>query len=176
MGSIFGRKYAVFSWHLPVDGKVWVIPRYCTFALGGIVVVTLILEDGLVAEHSKAMSKTARNEELAVVVLREHHCNMLAKGRAALADVDRHIEHCSLDNTHELALSVGRFLIVKATHHTCHGTALIVLNKCGLADLLLKLSLRKALEEITAGIAKKFGFDDFHIGYFGINNVYHNLD
>ena len=64
MGCIFGRKYAVFSWHLPVDGKVWVIPRYCTFALGGIVVVTLILEDGCFAEDGKTVGKASWYKEL----------------------------------------------------------------------------------------------------------------
>lgn len=63
-------------------------------------VVAFILENRSLAEHSKAVSETARHEELSMVLLCEFYGNMLSEGRTPPAYVHGDIEHSSLDAPH----------------------------------------------------------------------------
>ncbi|GKQ68832.1 hypothetical protein KAM344_39970 [Aeromonas caviae] len=44
-----------------------------------------------------------------------------------------------------------------------------------ITDRSFKLLLVKTLKEKTAFIAKDFGFDDFYVGDFGVNDVHFYL-
>lgn len=85
---------------LPVDAEGCVADGDAAVGLRSIVVVTLVLEHSHFAEHRESMRETARDEELPMVLLTEFHSHMLAVCRRALADVDCHVEHTSLDAAH----------------------------------------------------------------------------
>ena len=103
--------------YAPVDAQAAVKDADPAVGLGVIEVVALVLEHGRLAQHGKAVGEALRDEELAVVVLRQLHGHVLAVGRASLADVHRHVEHRAAHAAHQLALGVGRTLEVQAAHH-----------------------------------------------------------
>jgi len=159
-GGVLGGKDDICGGQLPIDAEGGVIPGDTAFAIRGVVVITLVLEDGLLTEHSKAVGKTARNEELAVVLCTEFHSDMLAIGRGTLADIHRHIEHTALHTTHELALAVRGALVVQPAQYAVAGHGFIVLNKSGVADFFAEFAVGEGFVEITARITEHAGFDD----------------
>ena len=62
-------KYRFFESNAPVDTERWIRDRDTAVGLRRIIVVALVLEYGNVGEYGKAMGETARNEELAVIIL-----------------------------------------------------------------------------------------------------------
>ena len=102
----------------PVDAETAVQDADASVCLWGVEVIAFVLEDCCLAEDGKAVGEAFRHEELTVVVFGEFHGNVLAVGGAALADVNRHIEHLALDASDELALGVGRSLEVEPAHHS----------------------------------------------------------
>ena len=121
MVRILLRKNTVLGGHLPINAKVWVIPCNSAFALWCIVVVALVLKNGIIALHCKSMCKTTCDEKLMMVLSRKNRCHMLAKRRAALSDVNSHIQHRALHHTHQLCLCEGRFLEMQTTHYASAG-------------------------------------------------------
>lgn len=69
---LLGKKYLVCRYP-PVYAKRWVIPRDRALALRGVEIVTLVLEQGGLAEYAETMGKTPRDEELAVVLAGEFY-------------------------------------------------------------------------------------------------------
>ena len=110
---LFGKNYLVCG-DLPVDPEVRVVPGYGPFGLLAVEVVALVLEYGLFAQDAESMGQAARNEELEVVLFREHDRDMLSESRGERADVDRDVEHGALDHPYQLALGVDPLLEVEA--------------------------------------------------------------
>ena len=50
--------------------------------------------------HSRTMGETTWHKELPLVLLTELHHHMMAKGGRGVTQINRHIDHPSLDNTH----------------------------------------------------------------------------
>ena len=161
---ILGGQDDVCRRELPVDAQGGVVPGDAAFAIRGVVVITLVQEDGFIAEHGKAMGEAAGNEELAVVLCTEFHGHMLPESGGAVADINRHIEHTALHTTHQLALAMRGTLVVQPAHHAVARHGFIVLHKGGIAHFLAEFAVGEGFEEITAGIAENAWFDNFHIG------------
>lgn len=146
----------------PVDRQIGVVPGQRTFRLRGIEVVALVLEDHLIGQDAESVRKTARDEELAMILFGQFHGDMLAEGGRAAADVHRHIQHGTLDHADEFRLCMGRFLEMQPAEHAVGRLALVVLDENRVADLLLKIAQRERFEEVAAFIAEDAGFDDHH--------------
>lgn len=154
MTQVFSAEDGLLNGDAPVDAQLFVHELDASIGLGVVVVVALVLENGNIAEHGKAMSKTAGDEDLTMVVARELDGDMLTKGGGTTADVDNDIKNSTLNTTHELALRVGHTLIVEATDDTIGGHALVVLNELYGAYQLVELALREGLEEIATRVLK----------------------
>ena len=146
--------------YLPVNTQLLIHKLNASIGFGMIEVVALVLEDGNIAEHRKAMGKTTGNEELAVVVLAKLYGNMLTIGGRSLTDVDSDIKYLALDATHNLALRIGRTLVVETTNDTIGGHAFVVLYELDGTHLGVELALRERLEEIATGILEHTGLYD----------------
>ena len=154
MTQVFSAEDGLLDGDAPVDAQLFVHELDASIGLGVVVVVALVLENGNIAEHGKAMSKTAGDEDLTMVVARELDGDMLTKGGGTTADVDNDIKNSTLNTTHELALRVGHALIVEATNDAVGGHALVVLNELYGAYQFVELALRKGLEEIATRVLK----------------------
>ena len=138
-GGVLGGEDDICCGELPVDAEGGVIPGDAALAIRGVIVIALVLEDGLLAQHGKAMSKAAGDKELAMVLGAELHGHMLPESGGALADVHRDIEHPALHAAHQFALAMRSALVVQATQHTVAGHGLVILHKGGIAHLFLEL-------------------------------------
>ena len=108
------------------------------------------------------MGKSPGNEELAMIIFGQFHCDMLSEGRRTLADIYCDIQHGTLDYSDEFRLCIRRFLKVQPAKHSVARFAFVVLYENRIADLLLKIALRERFEEIAAIIPEDAGFDDHH--------------
>ena len=136
----------------PVDAEAVVCYRDACVGLRVVELIAFVLEDGCLAQHGETVGEAFRDEELAVVLFRKLHGDVLPVGGRAAADVDGHVEDGSPDAPHELALREGRPLEVQAAHDAVLRHALVVLHEADGADLLVELPLREGFEEIPAGI------------------------
>ena len=101
----------------PVDAQVGVVPCQRALALRRVEVVALVLEDNLGSEYAEPVGKAPGNEELAMVVLRQLHGDMLPEGGGTLADVHCHVEYGTFDHPYQFALCVGRLLEMQSAQH-----------------------------------------------------------
>ena len=170
--GIFGGEDDVCCRQLPVDTQGGVIPGDAAFAVGCVVVVALVLEDGFFAQHGESVGKAAGNEELAVVLGAEFHCYMLTIRGRAFADVYRNIEHSPLHTAHQFALAVRGALVVQPAHYAVAGHGLIILHKGGVAHFFPEFLIRERFKEIPTGITKHAGFNDFDIWNCGGNDIH----
>ena len=113
------------------------------------------------------MSKTLRNKELTMIIFRQFHRHMFTVCRRPLTDIHGNIQHSTLHASHQLALGKRRSLEMQATHYAIRTHALIVLAELHLVahqwlNLLFKLTLTEALEEIATSISKQARFNDEH--------------
>jgi hypothetical protein len=101
-----------------------------------------------VTEHHKAMRKARRNPELVVILGTQLRTHPLAKSGRAAANIHGHIKHRTGDHTHQLALGMGRQLIVQPAQHALAAAAVVVLNElvvraCGLVEEVLAKAFQK---------------------------------
>ena len=106
------------------------------------------------------MSKALWDEELAMIVFCQFYCHMLAISRGAFADVNCYIKHSTFYATYQLALGIRWALEVQTSHHTIAAHRLVALAEVNTVsqdwgNLLFKLSLAEALEEVAARGAKE---------------------
>ena len=64
MLQVFLAEYCLLHWYAPFDGKLFVLDIDAANGLRMIELVALVLEDGSLGEHGKAMGEATRNEEL----------------------------------------------------------------------------------------------------------------
>ena len=96
---------------------------------------------------------------------------MLAECRGAFADVNGNVEDCALDTAHEFALGIWHALVVKTTHHAIAAHRLVVLAEVNTVsqdwgNLLFKLSLAEALEEVATSITEEAWLYNEYAFYF----------
>lgn len=110
-------QYGLVGRDSPVDSQAFIQNRNATIRLWVVELIAFVLEDRGLGQDGKAVGKALGNEELPVVVLRELHRDVLPVGRAAFANVHRHIQHGPAHAPHEFALGEGRALEVQAAHN-----------------------------------------------------------
>ena len=108
------------------------------------------------------MGKATGNKELTLVLVTQLHHDVLAKRRTRLADIDSHVEHLALDDTYQLCLRTGTFLIVQASQDTIAGLRLIILYEVYLTDMLFEFFLLPSFKKISARVVKYAWFNDIH--------------
>ena len=165
MFRVLFAKYRMVCRYAPVDAKAVVEDADAPVRFGMVELIALVLEHRRLAQHGETVGEALRDEELPVVVLRQLHGHVPAVSRAALADVHRHVEHGTLDASHQLGLRERRTLEVQAAHHAVGGHALVVLHELHAADLLLKLPAGIALEEVSALVLEDTWLNDDHALY-----------
>ena len=102
--------------YAPIDAETVVKDAYAAVGFGMVELVALVLENGRLAQHGETVGEAFWNEELAVVVLGQFDCYVLAVCRAALAYVDGNVENGSLNAAHQLGLGERRTLEMQAAH------------------------------------------------------------
>ena len=123
------------------------------------------------------MGKSLWDEELDMIIFCQLYCHMLAISWRTLAYIYGDIEDSTLYAAHQLALCVRWSLEMQASHHAIAAHRLVVLAEVHTVsqdwgNLLFKLSLAEALEEISSSIAEEawlnyeyainFSFDYIH--------------
>ena len=121
------------------------------------------------------MGKSTGHKELALVLAGKFHSHILQEGGAALTKVYRHIQHTALDDTHQFGLAELAFLIMQSAQHATGAFGFVVLYKRHGSHHTVKLVLTKSFHEITACVAKYFGFQHKHAFYLGFY-VFHFLN
>ena len=79
--------------HLPVNVQFGVAEEQSTICLGMVEIVALVGEDGCLAEDGETVGKASWYEELTMVVRGEFDGIPLAVGGAAVAQINRYIQH-----------------------------------------------------------------------------------
>ena len=115
----------------PGDRQLRVIPAQAAFAVLAPEVGGLVEHLGVLAQGEEAMGKTHRHPELLVVLGAEFSGHPLAEGGRAAAQIHRHIQDRAEHAAHELALGMGRELVVQAAQHTAAGAGVVVLHERG---------------------------------------------
>lgn len=103
------------------------------------------------------MGESARDEQLALVVLAQFYRHILSEGGRAATDVHGHIYHRAAYDAHELRLAIVALLIVETTQHAIARLRLVVLHKFHMvADMIVKLLLLPCFEEVAARVFEHF--------------------
>ena len=106
------------------------------------------------------MSKSLRNEELDMIVFCQFYSYMIAVSRGAFANIYRYIEYSAFYAADQFALGIWWTLEMQASHHAIATHRLVVLAEVYTVsqdrrDLLFKLSLAEALEEVATSITEE---------------------
>ena len=109
------------------------------------------------------MREPLRDVELALVLVGEYNALPLAERGGVFPDVHRDVEDLPLQNVDQLPLRCG-VLVVESAHHAGPGEGEVVLDEVHV-DSNLRVPLPVPyFEEVTALVAKDFGFDYFQSG------------
>ena len=169
MAGIFLAHDGISSGNSDVNAEQGIENRDSAVGLRRIVIVAFILEYGNVAEYGESMGKTARYEQLQLVVLAEFNSYMPAIRGRALADIDGYVEHRSTGTAHEFGLSERWTLKVKSAHHTPSRAAFIILHELYFpAYSVIEIALRIALEEIPTGVCEDPWLHYHNAGYISL--------
>ena len=106
------------------------------------------------------MGKAFWDEELAMIVFCLLYSNMLTISWRALADIYCYIEDSTFYAAYQLALGIWWVLEVQTSHHAIAAHRLVVLAEVNIVsqdwgNLLFKLSLAEALEEVATSITEE---------------------
>lgn len=101
------------------------------------------------------MGEARRHPQLLVVLGAQHRPHPLAERGGTAAEIHRHIENLPQHAPHQLALGMGRQLVVQAAQHASAGEGVVVLHKRGGADQPVEHPLVPALEEKAALVAEQ---------------------
>ena len=170
----------------PVNPKRLVLDVDAAIGLGMIELVAFLLKDSRVGKDGEAMGKTARNEELPMVLFRQLHGYVPAECRGSIAYIHGHIQYSPLDAPDQLTLGVGHTLIVKAAHHAVGRHGFVVLHEMNTMPqngrhFFVKFTLRKRFKEVSSRVVEYtrlydehsfYGcFNDFHISFYSEMNI-----
>ena len=106
------------------------------------------------------MGKALWNEELVMIIFCQFCCHMLAISRGAFTNIYCYIKHSTLYAAYQLTLGIRWALEVQASHYAIAAHRLVVLAEVNTVsqdrrDLLFKLSLAEALEEVATRVAEE---------------------
>ena len=123
------------------------------------------------------MSKALWYEELAMIVFCQLYSHMLAISRGALANIHCYIEDSAFYAAYQLTLSIRWTLEMQASHYTIAAHRLVVLAEVNTVsqdrrDLLFKLSLAEALEEVATRVAEEAWLYNENAFYFCFDYIH----
>ena len=118
MMFVFFRQDNVLVWYQPIDIQVLIVPQKSSFALGGVVVVAFILEDGCLAQDRKSVGETVWNEKQSVVVLGKLYGHVFSVCWRAFAYIYGYTTYAAFHTTHQLCLGIRRRLEMQSSYHT----------------------------------------------------------
>ena len=126
------------------------------------------------------MGKALWDEELDMIIFCQLYSHMLAISWRTLAYIYGDIEDSTLYAAHQLALCVRWSLEVQASHHAIAAHRLIVLAEVNTVsqdwgNLLFKLSLAEALEEVTTRVAEEAWLYNENAINFCFNYIHNNI-
>ena len=157
----------------PLDAEGGVVEAQAALGLRIVEVIALVGKERVVFEYDEPVREAARDVELTSVLGGKDFRDILAVGRRALPDVDRHVPDRAVDHVHQLRLRTRRRLPVESAHHALRGERLVVLHEVGGNSRLLVALGVIGFAEPSAGIAEAVRLDDLHIRNRSLNN-FHN--
>ena len=106
-----------------------------------------------------------------MIVFCQFYSQMLAIGWSAFANIYCYIEDSTLYTAHQFALGIWWTLEVQASHHAIAAHRLVVLAEVNTVsqdsgNLLIKLSLAEALEEVATSVAEEAWLYNEYAFYF----------
>ncbi len=159
----------------PVDTQGGVVPGDGSLRRRVIVAVALVLEHRLFAQDGEPVRKTARDEQLPMVLSAEFTGHIPAKPGRAHADIDRNIQHPAAHHANQFSLDAASLLEVQAPHHAVSALALIILDKFHVTSQRgIQVPLAPALEEVAACVSKHSRFYEKDTGdrsFFNRNHI-----
>lgn len=125
-----------------------------------VVVVALVLEYSLRAEHGKAMRETFRDKKLEMVLLGEFHSYVFSVCRASLADIKGDIQDSAPDTSDKFALRIWHLLVMESPDYSVRRLRLIVLHEFHIhSGKILEFLPVETLEEISAVVLEDMWLD-----------------
>ena len=107
VAGVFVAENGLGGGDAPVDAEGVVEDADASVGLGVVELVTLVLEDGGLAQYSETVGEALRDEELAMVVFGEFYGDVLTVGWGTFADVNGYIQDSAFDTANEFALGKG---------------------------------------------------------------------
>src|SRR5262249_930304 len=125
----------------------------------------------LFREHRESVGQASRHPNLPSIFIIEIDCDVLAKRRAAPADIDDYVAYPAAANSDQFPLRVA-VLQVQSTHHPMSRARQIVLNETrGHARLRIAADL-KNFHESAPRIGKALWLDNEDTGDVSRDNVH----
>ena len=118
MLSVFLTQDCFLYGNAPVYSQALIQDTYSAVNFRMIELITLVLEDSRLAQYGKSVCKAFVNEELALVILTQFYCYVLAVGGASFADIYCYVQHGTTHATQQFALGVWGALEVEASHYS----------------------------------------------------------
>ena len=148
----------------PVDAEGGIVEAEAALGFLAVEVVALVGEERVVLEDDEAVGEAAGDEELAAILGGEEDRDVFAEGGGTLADVHGDIPDGAAEDADEFGLGVGAGLPVEAADDAAGGAALVVLDEVGEDVGGFVAGGVVGFAEVTAGVCKNVGDDDFDVG------------
>src|SRR6056297_795365 len=149
--------------HPPIHADIRVVERDCPVAFGRIGGRAFIDDLGLWHARHEPMREPDRHQKLSTVLKAELGAHPLAEGRAAFADVDRHIEKRAAPAPNQLGLRMRRRLKMQAAYRARPPRErMIVLHKVDFDPVRGQCCTVPAFAEKAARIAVPRGCENKH--------------
>ena len=145
--------------HRPLDADFRVVPHQATFILRVVEAGALVHKCRRLAENHEPVCKTFGNVELLLVFGRKRNAFPLAKRRAALAQVHRHVKDFTLDYAHELSLRI-LLLEVEAAEYALLALGFVVLHEDHIEAGSVKFALVVGFHKVAALVTKDRRLDN----------------
>ena len=147
--------------HRPLDAYFGIVPHEATLVLGVVQAGALVNKCSRLAEHHEPVGKAFGNVELLLVFGRKRNAFPLAKRRASLAQVYRHVKDFAIDHADEFALRV-LLLEMQAAEHALLALGFVVLHEHHIQAGGIEFTLVVGFHEVAALVAKDRRLDDSH--------------
>ena len=141
----------------PVDTQLRIPYRDAAVRLRSVVVVALVLENCLLAQHRETVCEAPRNEQLKVIFLRKLDGDMLSVSGTPAADVHRNVQNRPAHAPHQLRLCMRRPLEMKSPQHPIGRARLVVLDEIAARTFALKSRCEKLSKKYPRASRKRRG-------------------
>ena len=127
----------------------------------------------MIGQCHKAVTKAARNHQLALILLAQLNRDPLLVGRAGRTQVNGHIEDRAARTAHELCLCLVTALKMNAAQRALHGRGrVVVLHEIVVQTGLLKCALGPAFHKKSAMVAEHLWLNNDNAVDFRFDNLH----